>query len=239
MKFVRPLVKAVLLRRYKRFLADVELEDGSTITLHCPNTGAMTGCSEPGSTVWFSTSDNPARKYPGTLEIVETGLGLVGVNPARANRLVAERLEGRDWPGLNEHDCVRSEAACPAQQTPGHSIRFDFCLEGSGHRTWLEVKSVTLCDVDGIGSFPDAVSARAQRHLQALCACVRGGERAVLFFCAQHSGVTLVTSADAVDPVYASMLRQAQREGVEILAGRCDLSPAGIELSTPIPVLLD
>ena len=239
MKFEQPLREAVLLRRYKRFLADVELPDRTEITLHCPNTGAMTGCSDPGSRVWFSMSTNPARKYPGTLEVVQTPLGLVGINTARANQLVAERLESRDWPGLNEHISFRAEAACPALQSAGHAVRFDFCLEGCDQVTWLEVKSVTLCAAGGIGAFPDAVSVRALRHLEALRACVRAGDRAVLFFCVQHSGVHSVTTADAVDPVYGLSIRQARDEGVEIRAGRCELSPLGIELTTPVPVLLD
>ena len=239
MKFDQPLVKAVLLRRYKRFLADVELADGTSMTLHCPNTGAMTGCSDPGSPVWFSVSKNPARKYPGTLEVVQTPRGLVGINTARANRLVAERLESRDWPGLTQHISVRAEVSCQTLRPETHAVRFDFCLEGRDQRTWLEVKSVTPCAAGGIGAFPDAVSVRALRHLDALRACVQAGDRAVLFFCVQHSGVVSVTSADAVDPVYGRSLRQAREEGVEIFAGRCDFSPSGIELTTPLPVLLD
>jgi sugar fermentation stimulation protein A len=140
---------------------------------------------------------------------------------------------------LTEHISVRAEAAFLSRDTAHQGVRFDFCLEGHHPRTWLEVKSVTLCDAGGVGAFPDAVSVRALRHLEALRACVRAGERAVLFFCAQHSGVVSVTPADAVDPAYGRCLREAREEGVEIFAGRCDVSASGIELTTPVPVLLD
>ena len=194
MKLTPPLARGRLLRRYKRFLADVETPRG-LVTMHCPNTGAMSGCSEPGLEVWFSTSDNSARKYPHTLEVVCTPLGRVGVNSARANAFVAEALVQARIPELAGFPRIGREARIPGQQG-----RFDFLLESATERCWLEVKSMTLCDAAGRGAFPDAVSARALRHVAALEQRVRQGDRAALLFCVQHTGVVYATAADEVHP---------------------------------------
>lgn len=235
MRFVPPLVRGRLVRRYKRFLADVALPEG-VVTVHCPNTGAMTGCTEPGLEVWCSMAANPRRKYPMTLEVVCTPRGRVGVNTGRANALVAEALtDGRlgDLAGYSE---VRREAAIPDGDGPGG--RFDFLLSGDGAPCWVEVKSVTLCHDGGRGAFPDAVSVRALRHLEALVRRRRAGERAVLLFCAQHTGIGHVTPADEVDPVYAAALRAAAGAGVEVLGYGCRIERCGIRLSGPLPVRL-
>ena len=238
LNFNAPLQKGILLRRYKRFLADIELSDGTTTTIHCANTGAMTGCSEPGLEVWFSTSDRPGRVYPHTLEVVCTQEGLVGVNPSRANALLAERLAAQGWPTLGGYDRVRSEVTL-GQRDQEPRTRFDFCLEGPAGLCWIEVKSMTLLLDGGRGAFPDAVSERAQRHLVSLCDRVRAGERGVLFFCVQHTGVRYASPADEVDPVYGRSLRAAAELGVEILAGACRITPTGISLEDPLPVRLD
>jgi sugar fermentation stimulation protein A len=233
MRFEPPLERGVLERRYKRFLADVRLDDQRTLTVHCANTGAMTGCSDPGLEVWFGASSNPRRKYRHTLEVVCAPHGRVGVNTARANALVGEALAERRLAALAGYAHVRREI-------PGRNgeTRFDFCLEGTAGRCWVEVKSMTLCDEHGCGAFPDAVSTRARRHVEALAEHRREGDRAVLLFCAQHSGIRSATVADGVDPDYGAAVRAAVREGVEVLAYGCRIERDFIRLEAPLPVLL-
>lgn len=233
MNFDPPLRPAVLLRRYKRFLADVRCPDGTELTLHCANTGAMTGCSEPGLEVWYGTSANPARKYPHSLEVVCSPLGRVGVNTALANALVAEGLSAGRIEPLTGYGQVRREVRVPDTDT-----RFDFCLDGPAGRCWVEVKSMTLAGADGRGAFPDAVSARALRHVQTLAARRRQGERAVLLFCAQHTGIRWTTTADEIDPEYGAAVRAAVADGVEVLAWGCRIEPASISLAGQLPVRL-
>ncbi len=233
MRFEPRLAEGKLVRRYKRFLADIETADGEALTLHCPNTGAMTGCAEPGSEVWYSTSHDPKRKYPHTLEVVCTPSGRVGVNTTRANAVVAEALaEGRlaAFPNCRE---IRREAAIP-----GESGRFDFRLGSGAEVCWLEVKSMTLCGPQGRGAFPDTVSRRAHRHLTALQARRACGDRAVLLFCAQHTGVRFATAAEEIDPDYARALRAARDAGVEVLAFGCRIEREEISLTDPLPVRL-
>ena len=232
MKLARPLARGRLLRRYKRFLADVDTGDG-VLTVHCPNTGAMTGCSEPGLEVWYSASDNPGRKYPHTLEVVCTPLGRVGINTARATALVAEALAERRIPAFEGYHRVAPEARIP--QARG---RFDFLLTGNAGVCWMEVKSMTLCDPAGRGAFPDAVSDRAVRHVQALEARARAGDRAVLLFCVQHTGVRHATTADEIHPAYGQALREAVRAGVEVLAYGCRIELDQLELAEALPVRL-
>lgn len=233
MRFLPPLAAGRLVRRYKRFLADVETPDG-VLTVHCPNTGAMTGCTEPGLEVWFSTSDNPRRKYRHTLEVVCTPAGRVGINSARANDLVAEALADGIIAELGEPAGVRREARIPGA---GRG-RFDFLLTGEGGACWIEVKSLTLWLGDGLGAFPDAVSERAVRHVEALVERRRAGDRAVLLFCVQHTGVEVATPADDVHPAYGAALRSAAAEGVEVLAYSCGIERDAVVLSGRLPVRL-
>ena len=226
MRYQPALSRGRLLRRYKRFLADVETCRGQVLTVHCPNTGAMTGCADPGSEVWYSV-------YPHTLEVVCSRYGRVGINTARANALVAEALELGRLPDLVGCSAVRREAPIP-----GGSGRFDFRLDYADRPCWLEVKSMTLCDADGRGAFPDAVSERALRHLRALQARRRAGDRAVLLFCVQHTGVRYATAADEIDPGYGRALREARDAGVEVLAFGCAIEPDEISLTDPVPVRL-
>jgi sugar fermentation stimulation protein A len=237
MNFEPPLVRGRLIRRYKRFLADVDSANG-VLTLHCPNTGAMSGCSEPGLEVWYSASANPRRKYPHTLEVVCTPDGRVGINSARANDLVAEALAGGRIAELRGHSRIRREVAIPTEGTAGSRGRFDFRLEAAAVPCWVEVKSMTLCRAQGRGAFPDAVSDRALRHVEALAARRGRGERAVLLFCVQHTGVRFASPADDVHPAYGTALRAAVRSGVEVLAYRCRIELDGISLTTPVPVKL-
>lgn len=247
MQFNPPLMQGRLVRRYKRFLADIVTEAGEALTIHCPNTGAMHGCNAPDSPVWYSRSDNAKRKYPHTLEAVHTSLGIAGVNTARANALVAEALAtGRIAP-LSGYAKVSAEAAVPAEVAQAtdevRAGRFDFCLSESTTSAtlapcYVEVKSVTYALGAGLGVFPDAVSIRALRHLRALCACRELGWRAVLLFCVQHSGIDRVAPAVDVYPEYAQALADAQQQGVEILAYSVQLSADEFVLDQPLPVVL-
>jgi len=233
MRLSPALASGRLVRRYKRFLADVEGAEG-LLTLHCPNTGAMAGCSDPGLEIWYSTSSAPGRKYPHTLEVVCTSRGRVGVNTGRANALVAEALAGDRIRELTGY-CQRSAEA----RIPGSRGRFDFLLQGSAGRCWVEVKSLTWCGDEGRGAFPDAVSERALRHVQDLEERARQGDRAVLLFCVQHTGVRYATTADEIHPAYGAALRAASAAGVEVLAYGCCIERDRIELTDPVAVRLD
>ncbi len=232
MRIEPALATGTLIRRYKRFLADLETAEGKRLAVHCPNTGAMLGCAEPGSEVWYSSSDNPKRKYPHTLEVVLSRNGRVGVNTARANRLIGEALEAGALTAFTGAALARAEATIPDE-----SGRFDFLLEEvSGRPCWVEVKNMTLCDETGRGSFPDAVSERALKHVNALVRRVREGERAALVFCAQHTGVLRATLADEIHPAYGSAVRAAAEAGVEVLAFGCRIERDEIRVDAQLPV---
>lgn len=223
----------MLVRRYKRFLADVELPCGAIETMHCPNTGAMTGCDLPGSECWYSRSDNPRRKYSGTLEVVITDAGRIGINTARANGLVKEALLEQRLVGFEEAIWERSEVAIPDE-----AGRFDLLLKHQAQDCFVEVKSVTLCGDSGLGLFPDAKSERALKHVLALQRQVDAGAEAALIFCVQHSGIRRVTTAEKIHPEYAQAVRAAQTAGVRVLAFACSIEPEEIRLATPLPVVL-
>jgi sugar fermentation stimulation protein A len=235
LRFDPPFAGGILRRRYKRFLADIEVACGNVVTMHCPNTGAMLGCAEPDSAVWYSTSASPTRKYPNTLELVRTRSGcMVGVNPTRANPLVSEALEAGLIEALSGLRELRREVAVPDERG-----RFDFgALDVQGRQVFVEVKSVTLGEGDGRGYFPDAVSERARRHVRALGRCIARGERAALVFCVQHSGVKSVAPADHIDPGYGDALREAAALGVEIYALSATIAPERLELLKTLPVVL-
>lgn len=233
MKFAHPLVAGTLLRRYKRFLADVALADGGTVTAHCPNTGSMLGCAEPGSPVWLSPARGAGRKLAFTWELVQVAEGaLVGVNPGLANRLVAEALARDGIEELRGYPRLRREVRYGAENS-----RIDLLLEGAEGvpPCYLEVKSVTaLAGTAAI--FPDAVSARGTKHLRELTAVVASGARAALCFCVQRGDAVAVRPADEIDPLYGRTLRQALAGGVEVIAYRARVDPAGIELAERLPV---
>jgi len=224
MNFEPPLRVGRLVRRYKRFLADIVADDGELLTIHCPNPGAMTGCDAEGTRVWFSTWDNASRKYRHSLEIVATNESrLVGVNPTRANRIVGEALEAGTMRGFVGTSIDREV------RIPDESGRFDFRLHGSADRDcFIEVKSVTLLRARGLGAFPDAKSERASRHVAALQRVRERGYRAVLVFCIQHNGIERVTTADDIDPRYGAALRRARDAGVEVVAFRAFVAPERI-----------
>ena len=227
------LIEGRLLRRYKRFLADVELPGGEQITVHCPNTGAMTGCAEPGNRVWLSTSDSKTRKYPQTWELVQTPTGMACVHSARANQVVREAFAAGSIAGFEDFPDIRSEVKY------GQGSRADLLLQGASGRVFVEVKSVTLCLDGGQGVFPDAVSERGRKHLQELQAILDANTRAVLFFCVFHQGIDRVSAAGEIDPRYRDALEQAMAAGVEVLAWRATIAPGGIELQQALPFTLD
>ncbi len=239
MKFLRPLIRGELLRRYKRFFADVRLEDGAIVTAHCPNPGSMLGLAEPGSEVWLSTSDNPKRKLGYGLELVQApngrpGGALVGVNTGRANSIAAEALASRLIPELAAYPGIRAEAAM------GLRSRVDFLLEGPGLPIcYLEVKSVTLRRPDPIGGpaeFPDAVTARGTKHLGELAKAAGEGKRAVILYLVQRGDCAIFRLAADIDPAYAKAAEAAREAGVLALCYACAVTPEGISLDRPIPL---
>lgn len=223
MKFDSALEAGTLIKRYKRFLVDVELDSGEVITAHTPNTGAMTGCSAPGARVWLSHSDNPKRKYSRTLELIEAESGvLVGVHTLRSN-LLAEEAIREGFCGFDLVTSVQREVRYGQQNS-----RIDLLLEhDEGRRCFVEVKNVTLAS-EGQGYFPDAVTARGTKHLQELTHVVNEGDEAVIFFCVQREDVDRVEAARSIDPVYADALVDACEAGVRAVACRFDVSTEGI-----------
>ncbi|WP_064601938.1 DNA/RNA nuclease SfsA [Photobacterium sp. J15] len=214
MKFDQPLQAAKLIKRYKRFLADVELPNGEVKTMHCANTGAMTGCAEPGSTVWYSTSDNPKRKYPNSWELTQTKEGhWICVNTARANRLVEEAINKKAITELQGYSSLRTEVKYGSENS-----RIDILLSDEDKPScYIEVKSVTLLEENGQGFFPDAVTTRGQKHLRELMEVAQRGERAVLFYAILHSGIEKVSAAHHIDPDYHQLIKEAEQAGVEII----------------------
>lgn len=232
MRFSR-LIKATLVKRYKRFLADVILESGVAITVHCPNTGAMTGCAEPGSSVWLSVSDNQKRKYKHTWELVQTARDeMVCIHSAKANQLVREAIEQGVIEELAAYDNIQTEIKYGEENS-----RIDLLLARGSEQCFVEVKSVTmLADKNRQGVFPDAVSDRGRKHLRELIAVKQLGHRAVLFFCVLHTGINSVAPADLIDQKYGETFREALAAGVEVFAYRASISPESIELRCPVQV---
>lgn len=222
-----------LLRRYKRFLADVQMPGGQVITVHCPNTGAMTGCAEPGARVWLSRSAVRTRKYPHTWELVETASGMACIHSARANQVVREAFAAGLVPGFEAYPEIRAEVKY------GQGSRADLLLQGPRGGVFVEVKSVTLCRAGGQGAFPDAVSERGRRHLGELQSVLAPDVRAVLFFCAFHTGIKAVCAAGDIDPAYREALARAMAAGVEVLAWGAAVSVAGTSLAGALPFTLD
>lgn len=220
------LFGAQLIQRYKRFLADVILANGETITVHCPNTGSMKNCIQPMSPCWYSTSANATRKYPNTLEVVTTPSGnLAGINTARSNGLVEAAIRTGVINELQGYDTIHREVVYGSEKS-----RVDFVLERGDENCYVEVKNVTLMEAKGQGLFPDAVSARGTKHLRELIQMVRENHRAVLVFCVQHTGIEWVEPADAIDPLYGKILREAIAAGVEVIAYGAMINPEASEL---------
>lgn len=222
-----------LLRRYKRFLADVRLDSGDEITVHCPNTGSMRHCADPGSRIWLSDSRNPARKYRFTWEWVEVQQRYRAcINTQRANALLAEALQQQLITPLQAYDQWQREPRVD-------DGRLDFLLTGEGvPDCYVEVKNVTLLEGVGEGCFPDAVSDRGLKHLHRLAALRREGYRAVLFFCVAHEGINWVRAAEEIDPAYAHALREVQQQGVEIYAYRVRFGEQSMTLADALTVVV-
>ena len=236
MNFEFPLQTGTLIRRYKRFLADVETDAG-VITIHCPNTGSMKGCAEPGSKVWFWDSENPKRKYRHSWELVKNRSGhMIGINTNRANHLIREAITDQVLENF-PYDQIRSEVAYGEEKS-----RIDLLLNYKKLNTWIEVKNVTLLESDesknNQGYFPDAVTSRGSKHLRELIGKVNEGDRAVLIFCVQHTGIESIKVAAHIDPVYAETFYQAVNSGVEIIAAETMISENGIKVVGQLPVLL-
>jgi len=236
MKIAPPLFSATFEKRYKRFFADVRTPSGELLTLHCPNTGSMKNCLVEGSPCWYSLSDNPKRKLPGTLEIVTSSQGnLAGVNTSRPNYLVREVIEADLVPELQGYNQIRTEVRYGEEKS-----RIDLLLEDrSLGQCYVEVKNVTLDMGDGLATFPDAVTSRGTKHLRELMAMVAAGHRAVLFFCVQLTGVQRMEVAAEIDPGYAATLSEAVAAGVEVIAWRASIGADQIVLDQPISCLQD
>lgn len=232
MKFTAPLVKGTLIKRYKRFLADVTLEDGSVVTAHTANSGSMLGCCAAGSEVWLSPANNPARKLQWTWELVRVDGRLIGINTSHPNALAAEAVMAGAIPELAGYDAVRREVKY------GQNSRIDLLLTGAGRRDcYVEVKNVTLFR-DGHAEFPDAVTARGAKHLRELADMVAEGKRAVMLYMVQRErgDVAGFRVAHDIDPAYAAGLRVALAAGVEALCHTCIVTTEGIEVGTPLPL---
>jgi sugar fermentation stimulation protein A len=236
MQFPTPLIPATLLRRYKRFLADVTLPDGETVTAHVANPGAMLGLATPGARVWLSKSDNKKRKLAYSWELVEvdfgTGVEQVGVNTAHPNALVAEALASGAITELTGYPSVRREVKY------GRQSRVDFLLEAPERPPcYLEIKNVHMMRAPGLAEFPDSVTARGARHLDELADMVAEGHRAIMLYLIQIGSAERFALARDIDPGYAAAFDRARGRGVEAFAYRCDITPDGIVVEQTVPVL--
>ncbi len=236
MRFPTPLIPGTLARRYKRFLADVVLESGEMLTVHVANPGAMTGLDRPLSKVWISNSGNPMRKLPFTWELVETDLGsgpeLVSVNTVLPNMLVSDVLETGLIPELRDYTAIRREVKY------GTNSRVDFLLEGPRRPPcYLEVKNVHLMRKARHAEFPDCLTERGAKHLDALATVAAGGQRAVTLYIIQIASADRFSVAKDIDPAYAAAFERARARGVEALAWRCTVNTDGIDIAAPVPIV--
>jgi sugar fermentation stimulation protein A len=230
MRFARPLVPGTLIRRYKRFLADVRLEDGSVVTALCPNTGSMRSCDEAGRPVLLSEHDSPSRKYRLTWEMIRMGRSWVGIHTGHPNAVTHEAILANRVPELTGYSEVRREVPFGRERS-----RVDLLLRKGDRLCYVEVKNVTQAVGGGVAAFPDAVTERGRKHLRELAAMARCGHRAVMFFFLGRSDCRCVRPADEIDPAYGLALRRAVAAGVEPLAYRAVIRPSGITLGGRVP----
>jgi sugar fermentation stimulation protein A len=230
--FSKTLETGRFLRRYKRFLCDIEISSGEMLTMHCPNTGSMKNCCYENAKVWFSRSDNLKRKYPHTWEMIEDPKGnKIGINTHLANDIVVEALEKGKINSLKGFKRLKKEVPYGEEKS-----RVDILLEFENKKQhFIEVKSVTLLEEDGWGYFPDAVSTRGQKHLRELMLMCEQGHSATLFFCIQHQGISKLKAARHIDSDYAELLKHAREAGVLVLAYKCHLDAKEIYLDKQIP----
>ncbi|MEM1343547.1 MAG: DNA/RNA nuclease SfsA [Pseudomonadota bacterium] len=235
MKFAQPLIRGSLIRRYKRFLADIALDDGREITAHCANSGAAMGLSDPGTTVWVEPNDNPKRKLGFTWRLVELGGGhWSGIDTSVPNKVVGEALAARRIPEIAPYSAIRAEVPY------GKRSRVDFLARGEGlPDAYIEVKNVHLRREDDWAEFPDCVTTRGARHLEELSDMVAAGHRAIMLYCIQRSDCARIRLASDLDPGYAQAFAKARVAGVEATAWICRLSLAEIVLDRPIPIHVD
>ena len=231
MRFQTPLIRAVLLRRYKRFLADARLEDGREITAHVANPGSMMGLKEDGLTIWLEPNDDPKRKLKYAWRLVEHETGaFTGVDTGVPNRMLRAALTAGRVTGLDGYDTVRPEVKY------GENSRIDFLLTSEGRPdAYVEVKSVTLSRTPGLAEFPDSVTARGAKHLAELANMAEAGHRAVMLYLVQRTDCSAVTLAADLDPAYAAAFCDATARGVEVLTFDCAISPEGVSLGAPLP----
>ncbi|WP_237153509.1 DNA/RNA nuclease SfsA [Oryzibacter oryziterrae] len=232
MRFDKPLTPGRLIKRYKRFLADVLLDSGEVITAHVANSGSMMGLCEPGLRVWLSRSDDPKRKLAWSWELVETAEGaLVGINTSHPNAIVADAIRAGHVPALAGYDSLRREVKY------GRNSRIDILLEAADRAPcYVEVKNCTLARQAGLAEFPDAVTSRGAKHLQELSDMVAAGHRAVMAYLVQRNDCDRFEIAADIDPVYAASFAEATTAGVEVLVLRCALSLETVEISHLIPL---
>jgi sugar fermentation stimulation protein A len=236
MRFPSPLIPATLVKRYKRFLADVVLPSGEIVTAHCANPGSMIGLMPPGARVWLSRSDNPSRKLAHSWELIEVDLGggleLVGINTSHPNTLAAEAIAGGAIAELAGYAAIRREVKY------GKASRVDFLLEDSGRPPcYVEIKNVHLMRQPGLAEFPDTVTKRGARHLAELADMVAAGHRAVMLFLVQIGSAQRFSLARDIDPAYGHAFDAARRAGVEAITRRCRLSREGIEVAEAISIV--
>lgn len=235
MLFPTPLKRGRLVQRYKRFLADVILDDGTAVTASCPNTGSMLGLTTPGAAVWLSESASPTRKYAHTWEMVEDNLGngptLVGINTGLPNRIVSEAIAAGAIPGLTGYATLRREVKY------GVASRIDILLEDPARgRCYVEIKNVHLSRQHGLAEFPDCKTERGVKHLNELSEMVRQGHRSVMLYLVQRNDAERFALASDLDKSYALAFNAAADAGVEALAYRCSLSSEKIEIDAAIPI---
>jgi len=231
MRLPHLLYPGILIRRYQRFLADILLDTGETVTAHCPNSGSMKGCAIPGSRVFLSRCDKPSRRLCYTWELVEHDGTWIGINTGHPNRIVREAIEEGLIPDLRGYESIRPEVRY------GENSRIDLLLSGAAGRCYVEIKNVTMVEGD-LALFPDAVTTRGQKHLKELMEVVRQGDRGVIFFVVQRADGKAVAPADAIDPEYGRLLRLAVLQGVEALAWQADVTPQELRLARALPLCL-
>ena len=234
MEFNAPLVRATLIRRYKRFLADCRLDDGTEVIAHCANPGSMMGLAAPGTRVWLEPNDDPKKKLDWGWRLVEHLDGhMTGVDTAVPNRMLKAALEAREVPALAEYDQVRAEVKY------GEKSRVDFLLSAEGKPdAYVEVKSVTLCRHPGTAEFPDAKTERGARHMLELALMAKQGHRAAVFFLVQRTDASEMRIAGDIDPRYAEAFLTAYAAGVEVIVHSANISPKGVTLGPQLPFTL-
>ncbi len=233
MKFPDPLVRGTLARRYKRFLADIVLEDGSTVVAHVANSGSMLGLTAPGSEVWISPARNPERKLKFTWELIRDGRSLVGINTSHPNALVADAIKRGKIPELADKDqSIRREVKY------GKNSRIDILLEKGDHKTYVEIKNTHLSRQKGLAEFPDSVTARGAKHLVELGDMVAEGHRAVMVYLVQRQDCRTFSVAGDIDPTYAETLKVARTRGVETLCYSCKMTTNSIVVDRPVEMLV-